>query len=311
MMNSQNFFNTLSNRRKIVIGLVITLLTLNLLQLFMRSGEESRLSDRVQSKNFELVLTYAKLDSISTELNKQIQILTHMNEDITSLEHVRDSLESEKKELRSAQLLQEKRYHSIRSKVSVYEEFLNEKNTEITSLKHVNDSLISENSHLKQEKTDLKSKIDNLRNQQGELEKELDAAKILTAYDFTSFITDQKGNIIKGDAYKAKKVNDITVQFKLARNSLSESERKIAYMCLVDPDGATIYNAINETRSFSLANSEEKIFYTVRSTFDYDNQDGSLVQITYSNKSFLAKGLYTAKVFCEGYQLGKIQFSIQ
>ncbi|OHX66089.1 hypothetical protein [Flammeovirga pacifica] len=310
-MNSHNFFSSISSRRKIVIGLVITLLTLNLLQLYLRSDEEKHLSDRVQSKNIELVLTYAKLDSISTELNKQIQILTLLNEDVSVLENVKDSLEREKKELRSTQLIQSKRYHIIKSKVGVYENILKQKDEHISYMKRVNDSLLIANSSLIKESSVLKSKINVLENQQGELEKELDVAKRLTAFDFQCYSSDTKGKKTYGNIHKAKKVNSISIEFKLAKNTLHHSGERNVYLCLVDPDGATIYNSSKESKFFTLAESKENIFYTSKSVFFFDSEEGSSTTISYQNNSFLNSGKYNAKVFTEGYLIGEVDFIIQ
>ncbi|MBB3697988.1 hypothetical protein KMW28_07310 [Flammeovirga yaeyamensis] len=309
-MNSASFFSSISSRRKIVIGLVITLLTLNLVQLFLRSGDEKRLNDRVQSKNIELVLTYAKLDSISTELNKQIQILTLLNEDVTSLENVRDSLEREKKELRSTQLMQEKRYHTIKSKVGVYENLLRQKDEHISYMKKANDSLKMVNSSLVKESSDLKNKIDVLENHQGELEKELDEAKKLNAFDFNCYAVDQKGKQIIGDSFDANNISAISIDFKLAKNVLLPSEQKTVYLCLVDPDGATIYNATEESKYFTLADTKENLFFTTKTNYNFDSNLGANVSISYQNNSFLNKGNYKALVYTGGYLLGETKFTI-
>ncbi|MBB6459599.1 hypothetical protein [Flammeovirga kamogawensis] len=308
-MTNQIFNSKLSNRRKILIGLVITLLTLNLLQLYLNSDDTTRLQERVQSKNVELALTYTKLDSISSELNKQIQILKLLNEETESLQKVKENLEKEKRELRSNQLLEEYRYNEIRKKVSMYEELLAQKDKKITSLKHVNDSLISENFHLKEEKTSLTSKINNLKNHQGELEKELHKAKRLIAFDIHTLGGDKKGNFTRGNKFKMKKTDQIIVQFKVSKNEVVEAGNKQVFLCLVDPDGATIYNPNNTTRFFKLEDNGENIFYTSNTSFEYKN-DEKIVQVIYDKKNLMTKGDYSAQLYCDGYFIGKTTFNI-
>ncbi|AZQ62668.1 hypothetical protein EI427_10595 [Flammeovirga pectinis] len=308
-MTNPIFNSKLSNRRKILIGLVITLLTLNLLQLYLNSDDTTRLQERVQSKNVELALTYTKLDSISSELNKQIQILKLLNEETESLQKVKDNLEKEKRELRSNQLLEEYRYNEIRKKVSMYEELLAQKDKKITSLKHVNDSLISENYHLKEEKTSLTSKINNLKSHQGELEKELHKAKRLIAFDIYTLGGDKKGNLTRADKLKMKKTDQIIVQFKVPKNDVVEAGNKQVFLCLIDPDGATIYNPNNTTRFFKLEDNGENIFYTSNTWFEYKN-DEKIIQVTYDKKNLMTKGDYSAQLYCDGYFIGKTTFSI-
>lgn len=308
-MTEKIFLNKVSKRRKILVGLVITLLLLNLLQLYLRSDNTSHLQDRVQSKNVELVLTYTKLDSISTELNKQIQILDLMNEDIDSLTRIKNSLEMEKKELRSIQLIEENRYNQIKSKVSVYEGILKRRDLQITSLKDVNDSLTSENQYLVQQKSTLTTQIDSLQEHQGELERLIDDAKALRAYNITIWGGSKKNKLKEGVSFKRKSTSQVAIRFKLSPNNLIQEENKDIFLCLIDAEGATIYNPDNQIKFFRLKGSDENRFYTTKKTLSYEN-DLQNVELLYQSENLLNKGEYSVNLYCDGELLGKSSFSI-
>ncbi|NME72503.1 hypothetical protein [Flammeovirga aprica] len=282
---------------------------LNLLQLYLRSDNTSHLQDRVQSKNVELVLTYTKLDSISTELNKQIQILDLMNEDIDSLTRIKNSLEKEKKELRSIQLIEENRYNQIKSKVSVYEGILKRRDLQITSLKDVNDSLSSENQYLVQQKTTLTTQIDSLQEHQGELEQLIDDAKALRAYNITIWGGNRSNKLKEGVSFKRKSTSQVAIRFKLSPNNLIKEQDKDIFLCLIDEEGATIYNPDNQIKFFRLKGSDENRFYTSKKTLNYQN-DLQNVELVYESENLLNKGNYSVNLYCDGELLGKSSFSI-
>ncbi|WP_156152257.1 hypothetical protein [Flammeovirga sp. OC4] len=279
------------------------------MQLYLRSDNTSHLQDRVQSKNVELVLTYTKLDSISTELNKQIQILDLMNEDIDSLTRIKNSLEMEKKELRSIQLIEENRYNQIKSKVSVYEGILKRRDLQITSLKDVNDSLTSENQYLVQQKNTLTTQIDSLQEHQGELEKIIDDAKALRAYNITIWGGSKKHRLKEGISFKRKSTSQVAIRFKLSPNNLIQEENKDIFLCLIDEEGATIYNPDNQIKFFRLKGSDENRFYTCKKTLSYQN-DLQNVELIYESENLLNRGDYSVNLYCDGELLGESSFSI-
>lgn len=308
-MTEKIFLNKVSKRRKILVGLVITLLLLNLLQLYLRSDNTSHLQDRVQSKDVELVLTYTKLDSISTELNKQIQILDLMNEDIDSLTRIKNSLEKEKKELRSIQLIEENRYNQIKSKVTVYEGILKRRDLQITSLKTINDSLSSENVHLQDERSSLTTQIDSLEDHQLKLQESLDEARALKAYNITIWGGNNKNKMKKDTSFKRKNTSNLSVRFDLASEApLSDPEKDI-FLCLIDEEGATIYNPDNQIKFFRLKGSEENRFYTTKKSLTYQ-QNSENVELFYHSDNLLNKGIYSVNLYCDGVLLGKSSFTI-
>lgn len=308
-MTEKIFFDKVSKRRKILIGLVITLLSLNLLQLYLRSDNTLHLQDRVQSKDVELVLTYAKLDSISTELNKQIHILDLMNEDIDSLKRIKRSLEKEKKELRSIQLIEANRYNQIKNNVTLYEGVLKRRDIQITSLKTINDSLISENNYLKEEKSNLTTQINSLQDEQGKLVEILDNAKQLKAYNIAIFGGNERHSLKEGKNFKRKHTSKVSIKFNLTPNELLENSEKDIFLCLVDEEGATIYNPDNRIKFFKLKDSNENIFYTTKKRVIY-SKDIKKLEMVYQSDNLLNKGSYNVNLYCDGMLLGHSSFSI-
>lgn len=306
-MTDKIFFDKVSKRRKILIGLVITLLSLNLLQLYLRSDNSTHLQDRIQSKNVELVLTYAKLDSISTELNKKIHILDLMNEDVDSLTRIKQSLEKEKKELRSIQLIEENRYNQIKNKVTIYENILKRRDLQITSLKNINDSLISVNNVLKEERSSLTKEINSLQHEQGKLEKIIDNAKQLEAYNISIWGGNKK--LEEGHKFKRKHTSKVSIRFNITPNHLLDGDKKDIFLCLVDEEGATIYSPDNKIKFFKLKGSDENMFYTTKKTISY-NKNMDKLELLYQSKNLLNKGLYNVHLYCDGILLGQSSFSI-
>ncbi|MBD0401179.1 hypothetical protein [Flammeovirga sp. EKP202] len=215
----------------------------------------------------------------------------------------------EKKELRSIQLIEENRYNQIKSKVSVYEGILKRRDLQITSLKDVNDSLTSENQYLVQQKSTLTTQIDSLQEHQGELERLIDDAKALRAYNITIWGGSKKNKLKEGVSFKRKSTSQVAIRFKLSPNNLIQEENKDIFLCLIDAEGATIYNPDNQIKFFRLKGSDENRFYTTKKTLSYEN-DLQNVELLYQSENLLNKGEYSVNLYCDGELLGKSSFSI-
>jgi len=295
--------------RTILIVIVLSVLVaVNGIQWYLSKEKEKKNKELLESREMELVATFAKLDSISRQLDDKIQEIDRLGGEVDSLISIKEQLEKEKYELRVSKNLTQERYNKIRERIEFYETELKEKDEEIARLKVVNEELLGENITLKNEKNELKDEITNLTLQKGELEEKISSASSLRAINFRYKAIDKKGREKEDTEFKVRQVEKIQVIFNLDKNDLAEIGTKRILLRIIDPDNSALYNVASGSGTFLYKGKE--LFYTAMQELLFDN---SMQQVTfeYEKGSEFKKGQYTIELYSEGALIGKSNFIVK
>lgn len=298
------------NNTGLVVGLILmTILAAVFGYLYYKEHnitqkQETDLTARVQ----ELAASEIKLDSISKQLDARILEVQGLGGDIAELQKVKASLESDRAALRKGNA-------NMGRKIKEYEEFLTKKDTEIAQLREENQQLISQNEGLTQERNELQTSRQAVRDslsgvqaQNTELESKVTMAAALRARNVKVYAVSSKGKVREGENVKSKRVDKVRVDFILEKNPLTAADSKTIYLRIIDPTGATISDTKTGSGVFQYNGQEQG--YTISKDVVYSNNNQD-VSIMYDRDAPFTSGKYTIELYSEGFSIGEGSFSVK
>ncbi|SEJ28203.1 hypothetical protein SAMN05216327_10819 [Dyadobacter sp. SG02] len=266
--------------------------------------QETDLTARVQ----QLAASEIKLDSISKQLDARILEVQGLGGDVAELQKVKASLENDRATLRKGNA-------NMGRKIKEYEDFLTKKDTEIAQLREENQQLISQNEGLTQEKTELQTSRQAVRDslsgvvaQNTELESKVTMAAALRARNVKVYAVSSKGKVREGENVKSKRVDKVRVDFILEKNPLTIADSKTIYLRIIDPSGATISDTKTGSGVFQYNGQEQG--YTISKDVAYSNNNQD-VSILYDRDASFTSGKYTIELYSEGFSIGEGSFSVK
>lgn len=275
-------------------------------------NQEVTIAERVE----ELSSTRVKLDSISTALDAKIAEVQKLGGNVDELLKVKAQLEADKVALRRGQVTSSRALMAkYDAKIKQYEAFLMEKDTLIAQLQRdnrvlstTNESLNTENTTLKTEKQSLKDSVTTFVAQNQELSQKVTRAAALKAQNVKVYAVSSKGKVKDDDAYKAKRLNKIKLEYTLLDNPLTREEPKDVYVRVLDPDGAVVSDMANGSGTFSVDGNET--IYTTKQTVNYTNNNQK-VELLYTRGIPYKPGKYTIELYSEGFKIGSGAFAVR
>jgi predicted nuclease with TOPRIM domain len=288
--------------------------------LYFDSKQElSQKNVDITEKTRELLATNSKLDSISSELDKKIAEVTALGGEVEGLQALKAQLDRDKKQLMNSKNISLKEFQN---KIKGYEVMLLEKDAEIAKLReenavlnNQNQALNSENSSLKTVNSDLQTTKTALTDsvysysvKNKELAEKVTLAAALKPMNISVTAINSRGRERDGEAFKARRVDKVKVNFKLAENPLTRKENKTIYLRMVDPAGNVISDMATGSGAFNFGGKET--IYTAKQTVAYSNT-GQTVEYTYSKGSNYPKGTYQIELYSENFRIGQSSFIIK
>ena len=296
--------------------------------LFQSKDTVANQQEVISTKVMELAQTRTKLDSISKELDSQIAEVQKLGGDVTELQKAKTELEQDKKDIQSKSASE---VASVRSKyegkIRNYEALLASKETELVKLREENGVLANENETLKSQTESLRGEnkgiAQNAAQSKEEAAKQVEeeaaknkvlsekvarAAALKTEFVKVIGIND-RGKESEEKKYRAKKLSKIKVVFQLAKNDLTEKERKTVFIRVLDPDGSTIFDASTGSGNFTFNGQE--LAYTTRGDLNYDNENLYIEMVYNRGGTAYREGQYKVELYAEGFKIGEGGFEVK
>jgi prefoldin subunit 5 len=293
---------------------VLLLLNLVLVYFIYHEKQENNLKDDIiTAKTEEVLFTKTKLDSISAQLDIRIAEIQQLGGSVDSLVALKAQLEKDKQELKNVNKFATADYNK---KIRSYEAVLNQKDSEIAQLRQElglvtskNEQLNEQLSGLESERSKLSDSVSNYSAVNRELAEKVNIASALRAENLTVNAVSAKGKEREGGKYKAKRIDRLRVNFKLAENAVAKQNEKEIYLRILDPDGAVLSDMATGSGSF-IVNGRE-VIYSSKQTINFDNS-GQNVDIFYGRGGITMKeGKYVIEVYSEGFKIGQGDFTVK
>ncbi len=303
------------NRKLLVVGLIIVLLSINGILFYMQHQTKKKIDQQdetIRLKNTELEDRIKQYEALKSDFERQNQELQTMGLSNDSLQNKLATLEADLRKLRSFRnssfSVADQRL--FKERAANFEAQLRKKDDEIVQLKKDNEVLHGENVTLKTKQNRLSDTINTIKSRNQDLSQKVALASRLEAQSIKVTTINQKGKEKEDsdEEFKARRVDKIRIAFRLGKNEVAEKETKEIMMRLIEPDGAALYNMDMGSGTFTVDGQET--FYTAKRDILFDNS-GQEVSFVYSKGSEYKRGLHTVELYEGGALIGKTTFMLK
>ncbi|WP_205503211.1 hypothetical protein [Rufibacter psychrotolerans] len=304
-----------SNRKLLVVGLIIVLLSINGILIYMqqqKTQENEEQKEIIKVKSTELENQIKVYETLKADYERQSAELSAMGLTNDSLESRIAAINADLAQLRafrnsSFTVADQKRFQQRAQNLELA---LRRKDEELAKLKDDNEELFTEVTGLKTTQNKLTDSITTLATDKKALEEKVNLASKLEAQNITVSIINDKGKE-KADTeeeYKAKRVDRIKLTFRLGKNEVAPKENKEILMRLIEPDGSALYNLATGSGTFEYEGKEQ--FYTAKRDIVFDNTQQQVTFI-YSKGTPYKTGKHIVELYAGGFLIGTTSFTLK
>ncbi|MFT5618873.1 MAG: hypothetical protein ACI85I_002108 [Arenicella sp.] len=305
-MDKSTKYKIVNNRNIVLAITILVLVAFNVIQLFINRRSESVTKEKYETKQMELVNTYAKLDTISSQLDERIEHIRRLGGSVDSLIEVKHQLEQDKYSLRQSIHLASNRYEQIKGKVEGYEKLLAMKDKEISEMEHLTKVLTSEKLDLLEKQDELADEVTQLKSEKDKLLEQMSQASVLAIEDIRFFAVAKNGISGETTLFKQNKFEKLKVSIQLEDNQFAKEGKKEIMMRIIEPSGACLYN----TNSGTFKYKGKQIFYTNTEEFIFNN-NSEKIDFNYDKSNEYAIGTHRVEFYCEGFKIGDGEFEVE
>ncbi|GAA4296753.1 hypothetical protein [Nibribacter koreensis] len=304
-----------SNRKLLVVGLIIVLLSINGILIYMqqqKTQENEEQKEIIEVKSTELENQIKVYETLKADFERQNSELKAMGLTNDSLETRIAAINADLAQLRSFRngsfsLADQKRF---RDRAAGLETALKRKDEEIAKLQVANEELHVQNTDLRTTQNKLSDSITTLATDNQALVDKVNLASKLEAQNVRVTILNDRGKEKEDDdmEFRAKQVDKIKIMFNLAKNEVAPKESKEIQMRLIEPDGSPLYNLAMGSGTFEHEGKE--VFYTSKRDIVFDNSQQQ-VTFLYSKGAAYKPGKHTIELYSGGYLIGTASFTLK
>ncbi|KAA3438521.1 hypothetical protein [Rufibacter hautae] len=304
-----------SNRKLLVVGLIIVLLSINGILIYMqqqKTQENEEQKEIIKVKSTELENQIKVYEDLKASYEKQSTELSAMGITNDSLESRIAAINADLAQLRSFRnssftVADQRRFQQ---KAQNLELALKKKDEEVAKLHDDNEELFTEVKGLKTTQNKLTDSITTLATDKKALEEKVSLASKLEAQNITVSVINAKGKEKEDteEEYKAKRVDRIKLSFRLGRNEVAPKESKEILMRLIEPDGSALYNLATGSGTFEFEGKEQ--FYTAKRDIVFDNTQQQ-VSFIYSKGTPYKTGKHLIEIYADGFLIGTTSFTLK
>ncbi len=304
-----------SNRKLLVVGLIIVLLSINGILIYMqqqKTQESEEQKEIIKVKSTELENQIKVYEALKQDFERQSNELQALGLSNDSLQTRIDAIASDLNQLRSFRnksftVADQQRF---KEQADGLRETLKRKDEEMAKLQDANQELFTEVKGLKTTQNKLSDSISRIATTNKQLEQKVALASKLEAQNILVTIINSRGKEKEDndEEYRAKRVDKIKLTFRLGNNEVAPKESKEILMRLIEPDGAALYNLATGSGTFEFEGKEQ--FYTAKRDIVFDNSQQQVTFI-YSKGTPYKTGNHTIELYSEGYLIGTSSFVLK
>ena len=265
---------------------------------------------KIEDLNTEIIDLEDNLKSLNDEIeNKDLQI---EEKDRLLAERELEMLNKQKKidMLYRANKITKEEKEALMAKVEQLEYYVKKYQGQIDELK-VQVAVLSD------ENKNLRSGIDSLSEAKFNLETDnrlkstiLEAAAILKAINLKYYRIKGSGKPVEETVFRKGRMDDLRICFDLLENIVAKGGSKDIFLTIFTPDHKEIMDMNKQSGYFTF--EEKERVYTIRKTIEYERSTQEVcMEFAQPENLEYVKGIYTIKVFCEGFEIGAGRFEVK
>lgn len=298
MFNQEKTKDSFNPRKNALVIIMAVLLVVVVVLLFLQRSQHKEMTalmikekEAIQTELNGMVLGYDSLKRNNTNLNIQFE----------GAQNKVKELLAEIEQVKSTSFRQISKY---RDEMTTLRKIMRDYVIQIDSLNQKNLRLMAENSNVKQEVTEVKTINQSLEQEKKKLEQTVTLAATLEAVNLKATGTNKKGR----EQVKSSKIENIKVDFTLAKNLTAKRGAKNIYLRIQRPDQLLLTKSDKDLFKFEGMNIP---FSAVREV-EYEGMDLP-VSIYWDNtgQPALVAGQYTIDIFADGNNIGTTSLEVK
>lgn len=204
-------------------------------------------------------------------------------------------------ELKTVKANNRQEINRLNKELSTLRKILKSYVNQIDSLNRANEKLRTENTEIKNKYTQTQNTLREVSRQKENLSKTVSLASKLDAVAISVVGINKKGKAQK----KIKSMEQLVINFTIAKNITAEPGTKDIYLRIMKPDSDILIKNRNNTFAFEDGN----INYSVKRTIEYEGEEIP-VTLYWDIEEFLQPGTYRVDIFADGNLIGKKSFEL-
>jgi FtsZ-binding cell division protein ZapB len=298
MLNQERPQNPSDPRKNALVIILAVLLVAVVVMFFMQRSEHAQVTAQmklekaaIESELNNMVMGYDSLKRKNSNLNIQFEGAQNKVKDLLT-------------EIESVKKTSFQQITKYRDEMTTLRKIMRDYIVQIDSLNQKNQRLMAENSNVKQEVTEVKTQNQTLEQEKKKLEQTVTLAATLEAVNIKALGVNKKGK----EQTKASKIENIKVDFILAKNLTAKRGTKNIYLRIQRPDQLLLTKSDKDLFKFEGLNIP---FSAVREV-EYEGIDLP-VSIYWDNtgQAALINGQYTIDLFADGTNIGTTSLEIK
>ncbi|MBR5323762.1 MAG: hypothetical protein IKV14_02950 [Muribaculaceae bacterium] len=221
---------------------------------------------------------------------------------IKQLENEKLKVQRLLEELRTTKASNAQRIEELKKELNTLRSVMKGYLIQIDSLNTLNKKLVKENKIVNSKYQEAAKTATLLQKDKEALTHKVTLASKLDAVGITVKTLNSKGK----ETSKIKKIEDIQVDFLIAKNVTAQPGERYVYARIVKPDSDVLIK--NKNNTFAYEDSE--INYSMRKLIAYDSEE-TPVDLHWKVEEFLDPGTYKVEIFADGNMIGKKSFTIE
>ncbi|MBR4962309.1 MAG: hypothetical protein IKY54_00220 [Muribaculaceae bacterium] len=221
---------------------------------------------------------------------------------IKQLENEKLKVQRLLEELRTTKASNAQRIEELKKELSTLRSVMKGYLIQIDSLNALNQKLTKENKIVNSKYQEAAKTASLLQKDKEELTHQVTLASKLDAVGIAVKTLNSKGK----ETSKIKKIENIQVNFLIAKNVTAQPGERYVYARIIKPDSDVLIK--NKDNLFAYEDSE--INFSMKRLITYDNEE-TAVEMYWKVEEFLDPGTYKVEIFADGNMIGKKSFSIE
>ncbi len=298
------------SKKGLFIGFIIILLGINGYQYYLSTQDKQMIVQKeevIEEKTNENAKLMHSIDSLTLEVNKQIEESNRLGIENKELLEVRDRLEKEKRALQ-INAGYKRKYLETQKILDDLKAQLGENGGELEKIKAQRDSLFNANNTLKEDKNKLYDTISQMAAKTTTLEQKVKLAAHLHTLEIKTTVINKKSKELDEPVYKAKNIAKLNIKFSYADNKVADIGGRTIYLRIIDPDGATL-NDPNGSGSFFSEGQE--ITYTSKQDHLFDNSQKPIAFLYEKPEGPYKPGKYLVEIYTDSQKSGEGSFLVK
>lgn len=299
---------------RVVVTVVILAMLSGLGYFFVSNQKLKQENEQLAENQVELDKEIEELNTKVGDMQSQIQdkdlAIAEKDKKIQNLTKEINDKKYQVNKLMEAGKITKKQAEEYKARIDQMEYYIKKYQQEITTLKEENKQLKNQNQDLSNEVKKKDSLNYELEQEKFLYETKLAAAAVLKTADFKITGLNRRDKEFDSNEMKASKIEKIKICFNIIENLAATAGKRDVFIQITNPNGQVEKNFENTSGYFTYDGKEQ--IYTLKTSANYNRETINICEIyNHPDKNDFSKGIYQVKVFCEGYLIGKQEFTLR